>query len=239
MAIAWTELTQGSSDQSSFDSASITPKEITYVAVAVAQAGSSGIASCDVSISGGGLTWNHMVAGGQIYADRRKIFVLRGTGTPSAGVLTFTITTGAGGLAETMYSVDGIDGGNTSDPDDAPQVASTAGATALACPDVGTPDAGDHIYAAFGIEGGTVSATVDDGIALTNLGGGAAVRTLVAFYDDNASDETPSIAWTGTNGAGGIGFIVNVAAAGGRTTKNTRAFPLGTEIGMNHRQCNI
>ena len=35
------------------------------------------------------------------------------------------------------------------------------------------------------------------------------------------------------------GAVIAAAAAGGRTTKNTRAFPLGMEIGMNHRECNI
>ena len=33
--------------------------------------------------------------------------------------------------------------------------------------------------------------------------------------------------------------VVNAVAAAGRTTKNTRAFPLGVNVGMDHRQCNI
>jgi len=64
----------------------------------------------------------------------------------------------------------------------------------------------------------------------------------------SASKETGSAnnpTWTVTAsgnvflGGGNVNVAVAAAGGGGRTTKNTRAFPLGVEIGMNWQQCNI
>jgi hypothetical protein len=219
MAIAWTELTQGSDTTNNpATTASVSPTSgaVVYAAVLVAaEGGGSMVAGDSLAVSGAGLTW--ALVGSQVY-NRRKVFVMCGTGTPSAGALTLTYTpSGANVFAEFMWSVDEATGVDTGDPDDAAVTASTAAATALATGDVGTPGTDDHIYAAFGIEGAAVSALIDDGTALTNLGGGTDCRTLVVFYDANHSDETPSITWTGTNSAGGVGFIVNAAAGGGGT----------------------
>ena len=237
MAIAWTELTQGAdtiNNPATTEEITPTSGAVAYAAVIVAETGvDTPPVGGSLAISGAGLTWTEMTS--ESHGGRRRIWVFRGTGTPSTGALTITYTPTVGAFAEMMWSIDEATGVDSGDPDDAPVTNSTAGASALAMGDVGTPGTDDHIYAAFSIEGATVSATVDDGTALTNLGGGSDCRTIVAFYDADHSDETPSIAWTGTESAAGIGFIVNAAAAGGRTTKNTRAYPLGVEVGMNWR----
>lgn len=226
MAIAWTELTQGAETTiHPSETASITPTNgaVVYVAAIVAVIGGDSILAGDtLACSGCGLTWTSVAR--VTYGSRRALVVFRGTGTPSTGVLTLTYTPSSGQTwTEWMWSVDEATGVDGTTPNDAPPTpSSTAAATALAVLDVGTPGTDDHIYAAFGIEGATVSALIDDGTALTNLGGGSDCRTVVAFYDADHSDETPSITWTGTNSAGGIGFIVNAAAGGGGGTTSPR-----------------
>lgn len=164
------------------------------------------------SVSGCNLSWEQVAS--LTYGSRRRIYVWRGTGaSPSTGSLTIAVTSGGSEvLQEVLWSVDEATGVEGADPDDTPALNAQLSVTSLELTGLGTPGTDDHFYAAFAIEGASVSATVDDGTALTNLGGGANVRTLVVFYDADHSDSSPSIQWTGSNSAGGIGFIVNATS---------------------------
>ena len=208
-------------------SASISPTSGGVVYVAVSYAVNAGAAPDTGSVSGNSLTWTQVAT--QTHGTRRRTYVFRGTGTATAGSVTMSYDPLGATWQETKWSIFEITGQNTTTPNDAAQVASTAAATALACPGVGTPDAGDLIIGAFAIESDNVTPAADDGTTIHEVDEGASsqVRTLYTFYDADASDETPSITWSGTNSAAGIGFIVNVAAAGGANPAPSRLMTLG------------
>ena len=152
--------------------------------------------------------------------------MFRGTGVSGSGAVTIEYT-GAGTFQQMAWAVDQVTGQNTTTPNDVAVIGSSA-TTSLALTDVGVPDTGDAIYAAFAFE-----ATADSfalGAAFTALGSvdvgaGGNIRQLKSGYDATAPlDETPDCSWTTSgNGAGGIGFIINVAAAGGPTQETLPA----------------
>lgn len=66
-------------------------------------------------------------------------------------------------------------------------------------------------------------------VAGTNEGSASAWKQVTGAVN-------PTWSWTGAATAGAIACSFTGTGAGGRTTKNTRAWPLGTEIGMGWRQ---
>lgn len=108
---------------------------------------------------------------------------------------------------------------------------------------------------------GSVTPTEDNELLVAGCGGlGSAVSIGSSFNLDQDIDvvggtnfsvaiahkiqttagaENPDWAFSGTAIATVIATFKAAAGGGGRTTKNTRAFPLGTEIGMNWLQCNM
>lgn len=215
--IAFTELTQGcGSSTGNISTASITPTSGRVVWVGSAWAVPSGDPSAaSPNITGNGLTWTQI--GTQRFdatAGRRRVYVWRGTGTPSAGAVTFT-RTGADNI-EVCWSIDETSNTDSTTPNDTATTDATdtgAGGTSSTVSDVGTPGTGDCVYGVFGISGAAVSASLEAGYTvLSNQGGGTDVRTIIAGYDCTAPiDETPSASWTGTENYAGVGFIINKA----------------------------
>src|SRR5687768_8851074 len=116
MAIAWNELTQGADTTNNpATTASITPTSgaVVYAGVLVAVAGGGGTGAADsLAISGCGLTWVEVAE--LQYGGRRAVYVWKGTGTPSAGALTITFTSGTGSTwTETMWSIDEVTGADS------------------------------------------------------------------------------------------------------------------------------
>lgn len=202
--IVWNELTQGTSTTATFDTASITPTANAQVFVAIARANSAAPApaSGEITVSGCNLTWVEVAH--ITYASRRALFVFRGTGA-SPTTDNVTITDNGSNFQEYLYSVDEATGVNSGTPIGTPQENSTAGATSLATPDVGTIDAGDYVYAAFSREDAT-AITPDVGTTLTTISSGTNVRSLVVFH--NTTDDTPSVTYNVSDEGAGIGFTV-------------------------------
>ncbi|HMQ39066.1 MAG TPA: hypothetical protein PKA33_01675 [Amaricoccus sp.] len=172
------------------------------------------------AVSGHSLTWT-AVAAAQQYGSRRSIRVFRAanTGSDTSGTLSITVSASAGSLQEIKWSVDTFSGIDTTTPNDTPVTAQTgAFQTSHALGDVGTPGVGDAVYCAFGFEDGGDSFAL--GAAFTQLGstvGGSNSRSLKTGWDSSAPlDETPDCSWsTSNNACGGVGFILNAAAASG------------------------
>lgn len=219
-AIAINELTQGACTSDPCSTASISPTagSVVYIAVAVATNSDGGTNPTDsITISGNGLTWTKVAT--VFYGSRRRLWVYRGTGTASAGAITMDYW-GGSIYNETMWSVDEFTGVDSTTPNDAATTASILSTgTSLAVGDVGTPDTGDVIYGAFAMAVANDNLAPESGFtALTQIQNGANVRALLTEYDATATlDETPGSTWSTTlttgNGAGGIGFIINGAAA--------------------------
>lgn len=223
MAIAITGLTSGlDTTTHPTVTASISPTSgaVVYVFVAIAVAGGGTVGSGDsLSVSGAGLTWNTLGNAGQNGDNRRKLFVVRGTGTPSAGALTITFTSGSGGTwTETGWSVVEATGLDGTTPNGTVYTATTGGATALSVTVSETPDAGDFVLAGFTIESNDTTPTRNSELDTTihSINGGSDIRAVFTAYD-SAPDSTPvpGITWTGTNSATALAFIVNAGAGGG------------------------
>jgi hypothetical protein len=229
MALSFSNLKSATSttNGSASDSVDIPNNGVCYVAVAVAYTAGIGGALDNMTCTlGGSNAASFTQLAVRNYKLRRRLFLFRAvntSGSTQSGTITATFSSpGSYPYQEHQYSIDLVTGADTSDPDDDPVVNSVdTGATSLALPDVGTPGAGDAIYAAFAFENGSNSFALSGD--LTELGsqtGGANVRSLKTGYDADAGDETPQCSWsTNTNGCGGIALIVNVGAAAGGVPK--------------------
>lgn len=209
-ALSITHLTDGVSTSDPATSAEIT-----------ATAGSVVFLTVGVAVSGGAVTFNNISIGGTAsiswsqvefigYASRRGLWVYQGT---VAGDTTGTVTmdyTGGFTYQETMWSIDMVTGVDSGDPIDAPVEHEEIFITSITLPDVGTPDDGDYIFAAYGYENAANGFALDGAyttLALRN--GGANLRTLATGYDSTPFDETPSASWSTDGHTGGIAFIIN------------------------------
>lgn len=84
--------------------------------------------------------------------------------------------------------------------------------------------------------------SVNTGTIIQNNDGSGGVNfssTLAELIQTTAAAVNPAWTFSGGNSGQAATNCFKAAAAAGRTTKNTRAFPLGVEVGMNHLQCNI
>lgn len=165
------------------------------------------------SVTGGGVTWTEV--GFVEYGSRRQLSVLVSDGTPSTGALTITAEYAGGSTyQESQWSVEEVTGHDTGTPFGTMQQASTGSGTSLNCPDVGTIDAGDVVYAAGALEDGADSFAWAAGVTgIVYRSGGANVRSLRTGY--SSTDDTPGVTWaTSGNGAGILALIVNAAAGG-------------------------
>jgi len=225
VANAFSNLTEGQSTSQSTDTASFTvgDDEVVYVTVILAVTeGSSRTAGSDMGLTNDGtntLTFTQIAA--QAWGFRRRTWVFRAintTGSDASGTFGFNFDLATKTYNEHFWSVDKVTGADTTTPNDAPTYETPTAGTSITVDDVGTPGAGDSIFAAFYTDDTTQSST---SAALTDLGdqsGGANVRSLITSYDLDAGDETPS-ATCASHELGGLGFIVNVAAGGAATSK--------------------
>ena len=236
----FTLLTSGTVTSKPVVTASISPAANALIIVAVASAQSPGAPyTQSMDISGLGLDWSQSDID---YGYRRNIFAaLAVTGaSPGSGTITMDFTTSYTWL-EAKYDVIQVTGVDTADPvgtiftiNDGNSHGSVLRLTVSE-----TPGAGDVVFAAFGIEGASVSAALGSELdtTLNNSGGGGNVRTLVTAYD-SAPDSTPNpgITWTGSYFSGGIAFIVHAAAGGGASIEaETGAYALtGQDAGLLH-----
>ena len=207
-------LTSGLTTTNPDNTASITPASGSVVYVAVAVAYNAAVNNIGVTVSGCGLTW--VALDNVVYnpGGRRFIHVSKGTGSPSAGVLTITATSSAGTYQETMYSVVQVTGADGTTPNDAPvKPTSIATGTTLSTPDVGTPGSGDAVFVMLGMENATNNIALTGSInQLTKIENGGNIRSFIVGYEAGASpDETPGATWSTNASAGAIGFIINVA----------------------------
>jgi len=231
MALAFTLLTSGS-DTTTHPSttASINPTSgaVVYALVAIAVAGGGVIETTDsLAISGAGLTWTTLGSAGENASNRRKIFAVKGTGTPSSGALTITFSPGGGASwTETAWHIVEATGLDGTTNNGAMFTNVTAGATALSVTISETPDAGDAVLAAFTIESTGTSPALNGELStqVALFDAGTDIRALLSAYDSSPdSNPAPGITWTGANSATGIAFIVNAAAGGGATSITKKA----------------
>ena len=169
--------------------------------------------SGNVTITGGGVTWNQLdyIAWG----GRRGLYVFLSDGTPTNATLSIDYTNVncllTGSFQEFQYSVDEITGFNTSDVDD-PTTSIAEAAVASNLPDVGTIDSGDLVYAAFGMENANDNLQAAAGSTEhVKREGGGNVRSLLVEY--SITDDTPGATWDTNGFVGAIGFIINMEPA--------------------------
>jgi hypothetical protein len=164
------------------------------------------------SCTGGGVTWIEVDS--LEYGGRRGACMFHSDGTPSTGALTITATVN-GTYQETQWSIDEVTGQDGTTPFDTGQSAAASSGTSLNCPDVGTIDAGDVVYAMAAFESGADSFAWAAGVtSLVYRSGGGNVRSLRTGH--SSTDDTPGVTWgTSGNGAAIIAVIINAAAGGG------------------------
>lgn len=218
MAIAFAELTQGSDTTTNpSTTASITPTANAQVLLSIVGAVTSSVMDDSLSVTGCNLTWTKI--GTTAYGSRRRLWLYRGVGaSPTTGVITIEYT-GVGPWTEFMWSVDEATGVDATTPLGTAYTDSNTTGTTASVTISDTPDAGDFVYSCIGEES-DIAVTPESGFTiLSNVTGGTDSRVLVAMYDGTPTiDTTPSATWTGDNGWGIIGVVVNVAAAGGGVT---------------------
>lgn len=233
MAITITALTSGYETTTHPSvTASISPASgsVVYAYVGIALAGGSFSHGSDsLSGSGAGLTWTTIGTVSNVGGDRRRLFLMRGTGTPSSGAVTWTFTPGGGETwTETAWSIVQIEGLDGTTPNGTVYTNFTSGATSLSVTVSDVPDSGDFVLAGFSIESNSTSPTRNSELDTTihSLDGGSDMRALFTAYD-SVPDSTPApgITWTGTNSAYGIAVVLNVAAGASATS-----FPFGSSF---------
>lgn len=192
-----------------------------------------------MSCSGLGFTWDKAV---QKNLSNRSLAVFRAMGTGASGVVTFTsdrldpvgFTWGIVEVTGAVTGTNGLAAVNNVQPIDSGTLVLSGTQPTLTIS--GTPAAGDMTFA--------IIATEDGESGLTEEGGWTNILRLIGTLEtsidimyNTSQDLTAS--WTGcrTDGREALfgGALVKTAAAGGRTTKNTRSAPLGTNVGMGLR----
>lgn len=233
MALSITNLTSGSDTTNNpSTTASISPANGSFLLVAVGRANSTGT-SYTVTVSGCGLTWtridNQLLESAGV--QRRELQVWLGTGTPSSGSL--TITSGGGeNWTEHVWCVDQVSGADGVTPTGTSYSSYVDGSTSLTVTVSETPDAGDFVYAAWGLSlaspGSLSYAELDT--TLATVTGGSDFRSLSVTYN-SAPDSNPAPQITASSqGIAGISFIINAAAGAGQpTSKRLGGIPFASQ----------
>lgn len=209
--LTWTKLAQGAvTSEPATTNITLTANRHVYVAAAVAFSGSATSPNIAVSDTGGSYTWVQ-VGSAQEYESRRYVFVYRGTGG-AGGAVTLTLDAEWGNgvtFQEMFYTVDEVANADASTPNDAAQQSANTGATSLALADVGTIGTGDHVYAIFARSTADSITAENSAATIASKADGGNIRSYIVFR--GTTDDTPSVTWSGSDGAAGIGFIVNKA----------------------------
>ncbi len=192
-----------------------------------------------MSCTGLGFTWDKAV---QKNLSNRSLAIFRAMGTGASGAVTFTsdrldpvgFTWGIVEVTGCVTGTNGLAAVNNVQPIDSGTLVLSGTQPTLTIS--GTPAAGDNTFA--------IIATEDGESGLTEEGGWTNILRLIGTLEtsidimyNTSQDLTAS--WTGcrTDGREALfgGAIIKAAAGAGRTTKNTRSAPLGTETGMGFR----
>lgn len=209
-------LTAGSSTSNPGTTASVAIPDdgIAYLTVARAYAIAPNVGE-GLAPALAGVTWE-AVSSKVTYGGRRIVQVFRAvndSGSEVSGTISLTSFDAGATFQEMLWSVELVTGGDVADPDDAPVTDVVSSGTALDLPDVGTPDDGDVIFAAFAFESGADSFALASLTALGSQTGGGNVRSLKTGY--STSDETPGCTWDSSgNSCAGIAFIINDGSGG-------------------------
>lgn len=217
MALAFTGLTSGFTQASNpVNTASVSPAagSMVLLGVFVCTEEDTGAATDALSVSGLGLTWTKVGTVGFGAGSSCRVWIYRGTGTPSSGAVTLEYT-GDPTWFETHWHVIQVSGHDTTTPNDAATTNFTEDSpgTSIAAPDVGTPGTGDAVFAIVGVTTAGVNPAPGTGTELYEIDAGGVDLTSMTWYDASAADETPQASWTGTEDSGIVACIVNVAAA--------------------------
>lgn len=224
MALTITNLTSGSetwtvetNDTIAVASVTIPNNSVAVLTIAASSSSSADIIDVETPITAG-LTWN--LAGTVDYGSRRSLWVFYAINTTGSSV---TATTSAVvenvpyAIQEAIWSMEKIEGIDTSTPFGTVTTNSGTGATSGTVTVTGTPDAGDFVFLSFVHTGASSDMTINGELSdeILELGGGGNVRRILTAYDSTPdSNPVPGVSWTGAEDWGGVAFIVNVGAGG-------------------------
>jgi hypothetical protein len=127
------------------------------------------------------------------------------------------------------------EGGDTTTPEDSVQLLDPGAVTSISGTSVSSAT-GDVVVSFMSADGRTTANTASNEGATPDLGEYNTSGGVYFGGEDYAGAASVATGWTwgGVSVvAAEIAFNIKAAAAGGRTSKNTRAFSLGMELGMN------
>lgn len=230
MALAITHLIDGSlaSNGGSTGTVNATAGARVLVSLGISvAAGGFTDAGDSVAISGGGVTWTQK---GRVetWGSRRATYTFESSATPSSATLAITFTPVYIATWEsTKYSVDEVTGMDTTTPFGTAYTYTSASPTSAPVTVSETPDAGDMVYYAAGLEdNNTPSLGSELDTTLISFGDTVGVRRFITAYDSSPdSTPEPSVTWSPGCGTGAVAFVVNVAAGGGGTVPSRLVSP--------------
>lgn len=219
-------------------SGSVSPSSNALVLACVLQINETGTEPDEPTASGNGLTW--VVAHTEIFTDTAT-FTGRGTiframgASPSSGAVTASFGTAVGASAIWTGEATGVDTSGTNGSGAVVQTAEGEGTgTAITATLAAFGDATNNAAFACAFWGGAANNSSPEagftGLteldALTSYGLRAQWRV--------GQDTSPATTGSATTDWVMLALEIKAAAGGGgRTTRNTRAFPLGMAVGMN------
>lgn len=181
-----------------------------------------------------GNTWAEAVALGSAGVGRRaSIWYAKNTAAGDT-VVTVTMSVSATAVNAFVYEVSGCD--TTSPLDASSSLAETTTTTSHNCSaDATVIDTTAECFVCCASKGQGSFGTLTEGSGYTRTASASASSMFQRqiFGASTANERGAFTSGTSQPAVGAIAAFKVAAAAGGRTTKNTRAFPLGTEIGMN------
>jgi hypothetical protein len=225
MTISITNLTSGSevwtvetNDTIAVASSTVPNNSVAVLTVAAASGSSANMVNVETPTTSG-LTWN--LAGTVDYGSRRSLWVYYAINASGSGVTAATsavVENVPYAIQEAIWSLDLIEGVDTTTPFGTVTTNSGAGATSGAVTVTGTPDAGDYVWLSFVHTGASSDRTINGELSneILELGGGTNVRRILTAYDSTPdASPVPGVSWSGAEDWGGVAFIVNVGAGGG------------------------
>ena len=219
LTLPFTVLTSGTDTTYPKVTASITPTKTPVIVAAVFSSPSTYPSS--PTCSGCGLTWTLKVS--EDWASRRVLAIWEGTGTPSAGTLTLSITDvgGATGMAYLVMEADNIASIGT--------WASTIALSGNVANQsrIDASGSGDVTLAIHAFEATGGIAVPRRGQALVDLTESGDVRRLVAYLDTTGDIRT-RVAWSGTGGDWGAAAVLITIASGTDVAASQSAYIAGT-----------
>lgn len=199
----------------------ISPNAETLILVFAAAANAAGLGQPvdePGTMTGLGLTWTK-VANLQ-YASRRKLYCwwAYAESIPTPGTLSIPYAAGGGAIQDVGWVVVEVGGADSTGPIGTVSTTQASGATSITGTLSGTPEDGDRVFAAAGIESSAAVTAELDLINETGYTSGDNFRQLVVQWDDDSVlDTSPTFSWTPADSAGVVAFYVNAGGVRPRT----------------------